>query len=329
MPKVSVIMSCYNSEKYIADCISSVLKQTFSDFEFIIIDDNSTDESLNIIESFDDNRIILIKNNTNVGLTQNLNKGIEISKGEYIARIDSDDVCFPDRFQTQIDFLEKNDDISVVGSNAIMIDEYNKIVGITDETLKPDDIRNKCYLQNPLLHPSVMMRKQFISTNKYNELFKTCQDFELWVRTNKTYRFANIKKPLVFYRLNKMGATRSAKNNIEKRISIISSILREEEFLSGVNEEDLEILVSISWNKKVADVEKCWNIYNKISKNDIDKQFSLNLLMYFGFWFLVLKNRLDIAIGGLAKRLRFYIRIIFVRLFFSHKYSNMLRKDKN
>ncbi|MDD4353774.1 MAG: glycosyltransferase family A protein, partial [Candidatus Nanoarchaeia archaeon] len=129
--RISVIMSAYNTERYIAEAIESILNQTFKDFEFIIIDDGSTDDSLKIIKRYvkKDRRIKLIHNKKNIGLTKSLNKGLKIAKGQYIARMDADDISLPQRFQIQYDFLEKNKDIFLIGTTAFLIDDKGDRLG--------------------------------------------------------------------------------------------------------------------------------------------------------------------------------------------------------
>ena len=120
-PTISVIMSVYNTNKsFLAEAIESILNQTYPNFEFIIIDDNSTDGSLSIIEQYmsKDDRIVLIKNKTNIGLTKSLNKGLKLAKGQYIARMDADDVSLPDRFKQQIEYMENNSHVTVIGGIA-------------------------------------------------------------------------------------------------------------------------------------------------------------------------------------------------------------------
>ncbi len=115
-PRVTVLMSVYNGEKYLREAIDSILNQTFKDFEFLIIDDGSTDSSADIIRSYTDFRIRLIQNEKNIGLTRSLNKGLKLAKGEYIARMDVDDISLPIRFEKQVSFLDKYEDVKLVGS---------------------------------------------------------------------------------------------------------------------------------------------------------------------------------------------------------------------
>lgn len=118
LPLIYVVMSCYNREKYVVEAIESILNQTYTNFEFIIIDDCSTDNTFEIVKEYakKDNRILALKNDKNYCYVHSLNKGIEIAKGKYIARMDDDDISLPERFEKQVEFLEKNEDIIALGT---------------------------------------------------------------------------------------------------------------------------------------------------------------------------------------------------------------------
>ena len=115
-PKVTLLMSVFNGQSYLKEAIESILNQTFEDFEFLIINDASKDNSLRIIQSFDDSRIKLVHNSDNIGLTKSLNKGIDLAKGEFIARMDCDDISLPERLSMQVSFMDKNPDIGILSS---------------------------------------------------------------------------------------------------------------------------------------------------------------------------------------------------------------------
>jgi len=122
-PKISVVMSVFNGERYLSEAIESILNQTFRDFEFVIVDNQSTDKSSNVVSSFKDDRIVFIQNTKNLGQTRALNVGLRRSKAPYIARMDADDIAYPDRLQTQYDYLNENLNIDVVGSWCLDIDD--------------------------------------------------------------------------------------------------------------------------------------------------------------------------------------------------------------
>ena len=211
-PKISVIMPVYNAEKYVAEAIKSILNQTYDDFELIIINDASQDKSLEIIKSFDDSRIKLLNNKTNLGCTISLNKGIKIAKGEYIARMDSDDISLPERFSKQIDYLEKNPRISVVGTYLISIDENgneNKPkANISSQSIIDNfDIflKWKLFFGNCFAHPTIMARKKvFDHLGLYQNQWKYAEDYEMWLRISLTqYSINNLPDTLLKYRCHK------------------------------------------------------------------------------------------------------------------------------
>lgn len=197
-PKVTVLMSVYNGEKYLKEAIESILNQSFSDFEFLIFNDCSSDSSRDIILSYNDPRVVLIDNEKNIGLTKTLNKGITLAKGEYIARMDADDISHPERFMEQVKYLDKKTDVSVCGTWVQLLNEKEIV---TLETEK-NQIRVDLLCHSCLAHPSVMVRKSFFDrfSLRYNESLLYAQDYELWVKCSHNGTIENIDRPLLFYR---------------------------------------------------------------------------------------------------------------------------------
>lgn len=223
-------MAVYNGEKYIKEAIQSILNQSIKNFEFIIIDDGSTDRSLEIIRSFQDPRIIILINDKNRGLAASLNYGISYSRGEYIARMDCDDLSHPLRFAKQINYLEKNPDISVVGSNCTIINEEGKLFGKLTFSTKPIIILWLMHFRNQLAHPSVMVRRSFFSLFQYDEKCIASQDYELWARASGKMKYSNLPQCLLFYRIHssqmwKLSCIHSAagEQNSQRAIKILHS----------------------------------------------------------------------------------------------------------
>ncbi len=180
-------MSVYNGEEHLQKAISAVLNQTFKDFEFLIIDDGSTDNSYKIMRKFadKDKRIRLIRNRKNIGLTKSLNNAIMQSNGEYIARQDVDDISMPNRFQIQLNFLENNSDYTLCGTDVIVKQDINKSVGINEI----NDIRKNLIVSNYFVHSSVIMRKKILmKIGFYDENWLYGQDYELWCRFIYKYK---------------------------------------------------------------------------------------------------------------------------------------------
>ena len=194
-PKISVIMSVYNGEKYLREAIESILNQTFTDFEFIIVNDGSTDNSLEIIKSYNDERIKIINNEKNIGLTKSLNKALAQARGEYIARQDADDISLPSRFEEQIKYLEEHPDVVLLGTSSYNIDESGKIIGKKIALAKPT--MGNLFKENQFIHGSVMFKKEVVDElGYYNELFNYSQDYELWLRIANHYPVRNLTQRL-------------------------------------------------------------------------------------------------------------------------------------
>ena len=203
-PFVSVVMSVYDGEKYLREAVDSILAQTFSDFEFIIIDDGSTDDTYHILEGYKDERIKLIKNSQNYGLAWSLNRGISLASGEYIARMDCDDISYPERFMAQVEFMDRHGDIDVVGSWIEYIDTDGRLTGKIWKCMgSVMGLRWLTFFNTPMPHPAVMARRRFFDlAGQYNAAFKVGQDYELWVRSNTVFRFSNIQRVLLKYRVH-------------------------------------------------------------------------------------------------------------------------------
>jgi glycosyltransferase involved in cell wall biosynthesis len=203
-PVISVVLPVYNGEKYLSESISSVLSQTFTNFELIILNDGSTDSTEAIVESFSDSRIRYIKNDTNLGLIKTLNRGVSLARGRYIARMDADDRCSADRFFEQHHFLENNSDYVLCGSWVKTIDAEGIITGRIKRIEESELIRTNMLFTTPFIHPTVMIRSNLLKSNPYSESAVHCEDLELWPRlaAKQDYKFFNIKKYLLDYRIH-------------------------------------------------------------------------------------------------------------------------------
>ena len=206
MPVISVLMSIYNEPiEWIEQAIDSILSQTFSDFEFIIVNDKPDRHENNVLldkYSKKDNRIIIVNNETNLGLPKSLNKGILEAKGRYIARMDADDISLPERFARQIEFLDKHPEVGVCGTFAKKIDENNNIIGRIKLQSKSEDLKNAICFFVPFVHPTVMIRKEILLENNYDENCIIAQDYNLWLRLSDKTSFFNIPKTLFHYRVH-------------------------------------------------------------------------------------------------------------------------------
>lgn len=204
MPRISVILAAYNSEKYLVPAVESILQQTYRDFELLLFDDGSTDSTPRIVADFarQDPRVIAISR-PNKGLTRTLNEGIERATGEYLARMDADDLCLPERFEKQVAYLDSHPECVCLGTRVTLIDPYGSPIRVGDHKLTHEQI--EADLLNgigwAIVHPAAMMRSQAVrQIGGYREQFKTSQDLDLFLRLGEVGRLANLAEPLVQYR---------------------------------------------------------------------------------------------------------------------------------
>lgn len=223
---VSVVLPAYNAELYLKEAIDSVLAQTFTDFELIILNDGSTDQTESIILSYDDPRIVYVKNEQNLGLIGTLNKGMALAKGKYIARMDADDICFPERFAKQVDFLEQNIEYVICGTSAYrfqnsILDRKAFNVPVNDE-----NIRIRLFFNSSFIHPSVMLRTEVVRVHnlKFSEYFKYAEDYYFWMDLLQYGKGFNLREKLLYYRVVENSQTAVGNSDIEKRKEIIGNI---------------------------------------------------------------------------------------------------------
>ncbi len=206
MPKISVILPTYNCENFVAKTIKSVLNQTFEEFEFIIIDDASTDRTRNIINFFakKDRRIKVILNKKNLGIPKTLNKAIREASGKYIAILNHDDLWKPKKLELQFDFLEKNLNIALCGTWVKLIDEKDKFIGkVSLPTSSATIVENLKKGYAGLFQPAVMIRKEiFEKIGGYREDLKTTEDIDIFIRIGEIYKITNIPQYLTLIRLH-------------------------------------------------------------------------------------------------------------------------------
>tara|TARA_Y100001980_G_C14553358_1_gene338568 strand:+ start:2027 stop:2983 length:957 start_codon:yes stop_codon:yes gene_type:complete len=289
-PKISVVMSVYNGQDYVGGSIESILQQSFKNFEFIIINDGSTDNSRSIINSFNDSRIRLL-NQKNCGLAASLNRGISISKSKIIARMDADDIADINRLSIQHKFLVENPAYSVVGSNVEIIDMKGEYIYTSNLPLTNDQIISN-FPKVPLYHSSVLFRKgHFIKAGKYPEYMLIAQDQILFNRMKEFGKIHNIDVPLIKYRLVPYGNTSKNKLIINRINAIVENAIKDDH----IKEEDKHFLKNVMRSRRSQDrledyylfiaKKYLWNNYSpKDSRKNILNALrynKLNLSSYF------------------------------------------------
>jgi glycosyltransferase involved in cell wall biosynthesis len=194
---ISVILPVYNADAYLEAAVNSILAQTFRDFELLLIDDGSADNSAAILSSFNDKRIRILTNEKNEGLIFTLNRGIDAAEGKYIARMDADDISFPDRFEKQFAFMEKNPSIGVTGG---FMTELGEKRIYRHNYLDDERIRSAFLFTNPVVHPSAMIRRESLGDTRYSKDYPHGEDYALWISLLPKTGFSVLPQPLIAHR---------------------------------------------------------------------------------------------------------------------------------
>jgi len=326
--RVSVILPIFNAEKYLSEAVRSILNQTYPDFELLAIDDGSTDNSLKILKSFEDSRIIIIQNNQNIGLIRTLNKGLELAKGEYIARMDADDISMPMRFEKQVDLLDNNPDIGVCST-------WLEFFGDNNETIKfPVDHKEiyfRFLLGVQVGHANSMIRRDLIKklNISYDLNFIHSEDTNLWVNLLPHTHFANIPEVLYHYRKYDEQVTRlhskTVNNSFQRSLNIhFSNILK---LFSISNDETFKLFPSTEIDssflirfESILEEIIIQNIQKKLFKKEVVKaviiqlwknkiqQSNISLKHKFRRVFL---SAFPQSVGfQFAKRIKFYLNLL-------------------
>lgn len=271
MPKVTVLMPVYNASPYIDSAISSILNQTFDDFEFLIFNDGSTDNSEDKINSYNDKRIQFFDSKTNVGHVHHLNHGIEIAKGEYIARMDADDISLPNRIKKQVDFMDNHPEVGICGTWFKIIDSNSTVKHPTKNT----EIRLALLTNSAIGHPTAMLRNTLLQQYnlRYDASFVPAEDYLLWVNATKYCQLANLPEVLLKYRVhtNQISIFRKTEQSIKAQIIRKNQI---EILLNRTLNEDENLLHKLLFQEKI-DI-KSYNILNL--EEWIDRLIAVNLL---------------------------------------------------
>ena len=280
---VSVLMPAYNAAEHIREAIDSILEQTFTDFEFLIINDGSTDNTVDIISEYDDPRIKLVHNDGNKGLIYSLNYGLEIAQGKYIARMDADDIAMDTRLEKQVRFLEDNPDTSILGTAFIFM-------GTPHEMHHPnynEEIRIKLLDDGAFAHPTVMMRKDSIDSNNimYNGDYKYIEDYQFWVEAAiKNLKMANLDEVLLQYRQHSNQVSSQKYNEQEETKQRIKLEYLSHYFGKYMNVDELVSVHQypvIDLPSKISTLDKLSktnNKYNLFYKKYFDRY--INILIY-------------------------------------------------
>ncbi len=286
-------MPVYNGEKYLRDAIDSVLGQTFKNFEFLIINDGSTDNTENIIRSYNDERIKLI-NRVNGGVSSALNTGLESASGKYVARVDADDICYPTRFMEQYEFMIANPQYVLIGSDAEYINLHGDFIfnyscnGHTNE-----EIEKRIYDRNPFIHSVVFfLKKEILECGGYDPDAHTFEDHLLWIKVLKKGKVCNFPKPLVKVRLNPESVTTDERVRGKRFLELRKNILLSNKPISKEDERELSNIIKNQNSIKIkkygyhmfVSKKYLWNNYQpKLAQEHLIKAIKLKPVDYYSY----------------------------------------------
>ena len=238
MPEITVLMPAYNAGPYLREAIESVLGQTFRDFEFLLIDDGSTDGSSEVVRGFNDPRIRLVRNETNQGVAATLNQGLALASGRYVARMDSDDISLPHRLEVQVAFMKRNPQVVVAGSWARYVGRFEG--HLERRPFGPACVNAYLLFDNPLIHPSIMLNREYLKKESltFDPAFSRSEDYELWCRVGRTAALDNLPRVLLHFRVHDRSVTRTATADMEVQTL---EILRRQLALLGLAPSDDEL----------------------------------------------------------------------------------------
>lgn len=331
-PKVSVLMPVYNGEKYLREAIDSILGQTYRHYEFIIINDGSTDDSVKIIHEYSDERIRLVHNEKNIGLPATLNKGIELATGEYIARMDSDDISLPTRLEKQVKFMDDHPEVGVCGT-------WIRYIGVPRRPwrstvykypTKPRDIKSRALFDSSFAHPSVIMRSSLLEKFqlRYDTEHLNAEDYGLWQKCGFCFPLANIPEVLLLYRVNPTSITNSNRDVEFETVRRINR-LNLQNLGIGLSPEEMliyrkcpidfkpEFLIKFhSWLQRLQEANSAKQIYPEpeFSQALSGEWFSacyrssgLGINVWFLFWRLPLSRTIQF---GIIQKMRLFLKCI-------------------
>lgn len=308
MPLVSVVMPAYNAENYIEEAVNSILGQTHNDFELIIVDDCSTDNTANILDGYSDKRVFVTHNEVNCGISYSTNKAISLSTGKYIAIMDDDDIAMSKRLEIQVDYLENNETIDIVGGNTEMIDQFGKHLSYC---IPPRN--NPLYFRAMLLfegpdfaNGTAMIRKDFISNNnlRYRDNYLGMQDYQFYIESSKIGFISSVDDVLLKYRIHTDNETsRQYNNNGSERAKLYSKMRHESLEKSGfdLSENDYRIIDRIMIEIKPRfttkeDIMSLYILFKKVLRQsyEMNVEYKKELSFYLRKKFSEIINRTDI-----------------------------------
>ena len=221
-PVVTVLMPLYNGEHYVREAVVSILRQSWKDFELLIIDDGSTDTGPEIVTAMRDERIVLLRNPSNMGVAATLNRGLEAARGHYIARMDADDISLPDRLERQVRFMDEHPDVGISGG-WVRLFGGGELPYTCRVPTDRHDVAAYMLFENALWHVTTIMRKDALNCHslRYNPHFSRSEDYDLWIRAGHNFLLANVERVLVRVRRTQGSATRANWNEVTRQTEVL------------------------------------------------------------------------------------------------------------
>lgn len=340
-PLVSVLMPCYNVEKYVEDALSSIMKQSYTNLEIVVINDCSTDNTLSILESLakQDARIRIISNDVNLKLIDTLNKGVELCTGEYIARMDADDISFPDRIAKQVAFLEENKDYDIVSTQFYTFRVGTKKRNLYHNPEHFEDLKAYLLFRSGICHPAVMIRKSLFTDNQlsFEKEYLHVEDYALWVKAAYITKLANLPEPLLYYRIHDSQVSVINENKqIENKKAVFA--IHCQKLGLPLTPEFLNVYLSVAECVPIESseeyIKKCESfIFTLIDKSRVNKYCSseyLERLLSLHWLRLCANSQLGLRAIRYCKKSKLYIRenysnqdilILYIKCIFRMKYK--------
>ena len=264
-PTVSVLMTMFDAATHLRAAVESILGQTFGDFEFVIVDDGSRDDSVAIVGSYRDERIRLVRNERNKGQTPCLNQGLALARGAWVARQDADDISLPRRLERQMERLRHDEKLALLGCQAWLVDDGGKFTGLLDVALGPESIEWAGLWENPFIHTAAVFRREVVARlGGYDESFRICQDYDLWMRVAAEHPAANLSERLVIYRHAAQSLQHSGRETVREESRRVLRRLLARAFEHTVSDGDIDVLMRYREGVAAAGLAEFREVYGRL-----------------------------------------------------------------
>ncbi len=258
-------MTMFDAAPYLRSSVESILGQTFGDFEFVIVDDGSRDDSVAIVESYRDPRIRLVRNERNKGQTPCLNQGLALARGMWVARQDADDLSRPRRLERQMERLRQDENLALLGCQAWLVDERGKFTGLLDVAAGPESIAWAGLWENPFVHTAAVFRREVVAgLGGYDESFRICQDYDLWMRVAAEHPAANLSARLVVYRHVAQSLQHSGRETVRAESERVLRRVLARTIAEKISDRDLGKMLCLRTGVTAAELPEFMEVYARL-----------------------------------------------------------------